>query len=114
MLEPAIAANQDNMDFQRYFFSIAAAAGQRVMEQQDRTAARPYLESAMNAYTAAFSAPDVEMDAAILRQAIAVNNALGRTDQALALAQQATQRFGEDAAVWSVYSTVLADAGRSA
>jgi tetratricopeptide (TPR) repeat protein len=114
MLEPAVATNQDNMDFQRYFFSIAAAAGQRVLEQQDRAAARPYLESAMNAYTAAFSAPDVEMDAAILRQAIAVNNALGRTDQALALAQQATQRFADDAAVWSVYSTVLADAGRAA
>ncbi|CAN5842878.1 hypothetical protein BH23GEM6_BH23GEM6_09810 [soil metagenome] len=114
MLEPAVAANRENMDFQQYFFSIAAAAGQRVMEEQDRAAARPFLESAMNAYTVAFSAPDAELDAAILRQAIAVNNALGRTDQALSLAQQATQRFPGDAAVWSVYATVLGEAGRHA
>ncbi len=112
MLEPAIAGNSENMDFQRYFFGVAAAAGQRVMEQQDRAAARPYLEAAMSAYTAAYSGADAELDASVLRQAIAVNNALGRTDQALQLAQQATQRFPQDAAVWSVYATVLGDARR--
>jgi tetratricopeptide (TPR) repeat protein len=114
LLEPAIANNRDNLDFQRYFFSVAAAAGQRVMEQESRDAARPYLEAAMSAYETAFAAADAEMDAGVLRQAIAVNNALGRRDQALRLAQQATQRFGDDAAVWSVYATVLGDAGRHA
>jgi tetratricopeptide (TPR) repeat protein len=113
MLEPAIANNQDNLDFQRYFFSVAAAAGQRVTEQESRDAARPYFEAAMNAYNVAFAAADAEMDASVLRQAIAVNNALGRSAQALSLAERATQRFPDEAAVWSVYATVLGDAGRA-
>lgn len=114
LLEPAIAGNREDVEFQRYLFSIATAAGQRVQEQQNREAALPFFQTAMNAYTAAFSAPDAEMDANILRQAIAVNTAMGRTNEALALAQQATQRFGDDPAIWSVYGQVLTDAGRPA
>lgn len=112
MLEPAVADNADNMDFQRYFFSIAAAAGQRTQEQSGADAARPIFEAADRAYAIAFGAADAELDAAVLRQAIAVNNALGRTDRALSLAQQATQRFPDEAAIWSVYATVLSDARR--
>jgi tetratricopeptide (TPR) repeat protein len=114
MLEPAVAANADNMDFQRYYFSVAAAAGQRVQEQQGRDAARPIFTSAMRAYEIGFTGEDAEIDVNVLRQAIGVTNALGNTAEALRLAEQATQRFADDAAVWSVYGQVLSDARRHA
>src|SRR5690606_16087028 len=55
-----------------------------------------------------------EVPASATRQAIAVNNALGRTNEALAIAEDATRRFADDPAVWSQYATVLTSAGRHA
>lgn len=112
MLEPVIQEERENVDFMRYLFSIATAAGQRVQEQENRDAARPIYEVALQAYQTVFSAPDAELDAAVLRQAIAVNNAMGNSAQALQLARDATQRFPQDASIWSQYASVLVDAGQ--
>lgn len=111
LLEPAITENKENLDFQKYLFSIATAAGQRANEQRDSTVAQQIFGSALTAYEVAY-ANGGELDAAALRQAIAVNNALGRTDDAIRLAQDATQRFSDDAQIWSQYATVLASANR--
>jgi tetratricopeptide (TPR) repeat protein len=109
VLEPAISANSDNTDFQKYLFSIATAAGQRVQEEQDDAAARVYFQAAADAYVASYGTGTAELDANTIRQAIAVNNALGDTDAALSLARDATQRFDTVAAIWSQYASVLTD-----
>lgn len=110
VLEPAIADNEDDAEFQEYLFSIATAAGLEVQESQDDEAARPYFEAAMRAYEVAFGTGEAELDASTLRQAIAVNNAIGDRDAAMRLAREATERFDTVAAVWSQYASVLNDA----
>ncbi|MEX2583935.1 MAG: tetratricopeptide repeat protein [Gemmatimonadota bacterium] len=113
LLEPAIEDAQDDADFQTYLFSIATAAGQRAQEQGDSTAAIPIFNAALRAFEAGY--PDgAELSASALRQAMAVNNALGRTDEAIRLAQEATRRFPDDAQAWSQYAQVLARADRHA
>jgi tetratricopeptide (TPR) repeat protein len=114
VLQPAIAENQEDEDFQRYLFSVATAAGQRVQEQESREAAQEFFQAAMTAYDAAFVRGSAEMDASTLRQAIAVNTALGRTQDALRIAREATQRFDTVAAIWSQFATVLTEAGQHA
>lgn len=114
MLEPVIAENREDADFMKYLFSIATAAGQKVQEAEGVDAARPYYNVAMEAYTATFGQGGAELDASTLRQAIAVNNALGNRDQALQLARQATERFDTVASIWSQYASVLTDAGQHA
>lgn len=113
VLEDAIADNADNTDFQEYLFSIATAAGQRAREAGDDAVATPIFESALAAYEAAYADAE-EVPASALRQAIAVNNQLGRTDEALRIARDATQRFPDEAQIWSQYATVLSGADRDA
>jgi tetratricopeptide (TPR) repeat protein len=112
LLEPVVAENADNVDFQKYFFSVATAAGQRVEEQQGDEAARPFYLAAQNAYNVAFAAGDQELDVGTLRAVIAVNNALGEQAEALRLAQEATQAHDTVASLWSLYASVLSDAGQ--
>lgn len=114
VLEPALAENADNTDFQSYLFSIATAAGQKVQTERGDDEARPFFQTAMQAYQAAFVQGEGELTASTIRQAIAVNNAMGDRDAALRLAQDATQRFDTVPAIWSTYATVLSDAGRHA
>ncbi len=114
ILEPVIAEESENVDFMKYLFSIATAAGQRVQEQESEEAALPYYQAAMQAYTSAFASGTADLDASVLRQAIAVNNAMGNQEQALQLARQATERFDTVAAIWSQYASVLIDAGEHA
>jgi len=106
VLETAIPDNADNSEFQRYLFSIATAAGQRAMEQNDSTAARQIYAAALTAYEAGFSG-DVEPDASQLRQVIGVNNALGRTEDAIRMAREGTQQFPDSPPIWSQLATVL-------
>lgn len=108
ILEPAVADEAENADFQQYLFSIATAAGQRAQELNSPEA-NEIFSVALSAYEAGFAGED-DLDASALRQAIAVNNALGRDAEAQRLAQQATQRFPDDAQVWSQYATVLSTA----
>lgn len=114
VLEPALAENADNVDFQRYLFSIATAAGQAVQTAEGPDAARPFFETALDAYEASFGTGEAELDASTIRQAIAVTNALGDQARALELARDATVRFDTVAAIWSQYATVLSDADRHA
>lgn len=114
ILEPAIAENQDNLDFQQYLAQVATQAGLRATEQQGANAGREYFEIAARAYQRVIAERGDALDAAVLRQAIAVSTELGRMDEALRLAQQATQRFPQDAGVWSQYATVLSRANRYA
>jgi tetratricopeptide (TPR) repeat protein len=111
LLEPAAQEAADNVDFQAYLFQMATAAGQRAQEQGDSVVAREIFGTALRAYESGYPAGS-EISASALRQAIAVNNALGRTDEAISIAQTATQRFPDDAQVWSQYATVLTTAGR--
>jgi tetratricopeptide (TPR) repeat protein len=114
VLEPAIADNQDNLDFQTYLAQVATQAGLRTAEAQNAQAARPYYEAALTAYARVFAARGDELEAPIMRQAIAVNLEMGRTQDALRLAEQATQRFPQDAEVWGQYASVLNRSGRHA
>jgi tetratricopeptide (TPR) repeat protein len=114
ILQPAIQDNADNVDFQQYLAQVATAAGQRAAEQGGgEAAAREYYDTALRAYERVFAARGDELEAPVMRQAIAVNLELGRTDEALRLAQQATQRFPQDAGVWAQYASVLNRAGRA-
>jgi tetratricopeptide (TPR) repeat protein len=110
LLEPVVAENRDNADFQKFLFSTATQAGQKAMAAADSTTGREILGAALNAYQAAFGTGDV--DAPNLRQAIAVNNALGQDAEALRLAQDATQRFPDDAGMWDQLARVHSQAGR--
>jgi tetratricopeptide (TPR) repeat protein len=116
VLEPAIAepANTANAEFQRYLFSLAAAAGQRVSNEEGDEAAREFYEAALQAYGRAFPADSVQPDATQLRQAVGVLSALGRVEESLVLARQATVRFDTVASVWSQYASALASANRHA
>lgn len=111
VLEPAMADNADNADFQEYLFAVATAAGQKVQQERGEAEARPFFETAMQAYQAAYVQGEAELTANSMRQAIAVNLALGDRATALQLAQGATQQFDTVAAIWSQYATVLSDAG---
>jgi tetratricopeptide (TPR) repeat protein len=113
ILQPAIAENRDNVDFQQYLAQVATAAGQRAGDEQSAEAARPYFETALQAYERVFAERGEELDASVMRQAIAVNIELGRNDEAQRLARQATQQFADDAGVWAQYATVLGRAGQS-
>jgi tetratricopeptide (TPR) repeat protein len=106
VLATAFAENRDNEEYQRYLFSIATAAGQRLIEEADSTTAREIFGTALDAYRAGFSNGE-GLEASQLRQAIAVNNALGRTEDAIRLAREGTQRFDSDPQMWSQYATVL-------
>lgn len=114
ILQPAIAENQDNIDFQQYLASVATGAGTRVAEQQGAEAAREYFQSAIGAFDRVFAVRGDSIDAAVLRQAIAVNMEVGRTADGIRLAEQATQRFPQDAAVWDVYAIAMSRANRPA
>ena len=111
VLETAIPENRDNTDFQRYLFSIATAAGQHALEQTDTTTAHEIFEVALEAYQAGFSNGEPP-DASQLRQVIAVNTALGRTEEAIRIARDATTQFPEEAQIWSQLATVYVQAGQ--
>jgi tetratricopeptide (TPR) repeat protein len=111
VLETAIAENQDDQDFQRYLFAIATAAGQRAQERGDAPEAQQIFGTALAAYQAGYSNGG-ELDASALRQAIAVNNALGRSDEAMRLSREGTQRFPDDQQMWSQLATVAAQSGQ--
>lgn len=111
VLEPAIAENAANRDYQLYVFAIATAAGQRAQEGADAGAATPIYNAALRAFQAAYPA-GTEIEVTALRQAIAVNTALGRTDEAIRLSSEATERFADDPQVWSQYATMLTTANR--
>ncbi|HET7276063.1 MAG TPA: tetratricopeptide repeat protein [Longimicrobiaceae bacterium] len=113
VLETAIAENQDNVEFQQYLFSIATAAGNRAQELEDEAQAQELFQAALAAYEIGY-ADATNLDASTLRNVIAVNNALGRTEQAIQVAQQATMQFDTVASIWSQYATVLQDSERYA
>jgi tetratricopeptide (TPR) repeat protein len=114
VLETGIQEARDEVDFQRYLFSIATAAGQRAREQGEDAVARQIFTAAYNAYQAGFSNGDAEINESVLRNVVAVTSALGRTDDAIRLAQQATERFPNDPQMWSTYAIALRDAERHA
>lgn len=100
-----------NADFQRYLFSIATAAGQRLMEQGDSANSIGIFETALAAYEKGFAEGDGP-SASQIRQAIAVNNSLGRRDDAIRIARDATQRYPDDPQIWSQLATVYTQAGQ--
>lgn len=119
VLAPAMddAEYRDDPEFQRFLFSLATAAGQRIQgeqpnEEQGRAAAREYYETALEAYERAFATDSLRPEVAQIRQAIAVNIGLGRTDVALDMARQATVEYDTVASVWSQYASALSEAER--
>jgi tetratricopeptide (TPR) repeat protein len=109
LLQPAVAENQDNTDFQRFLFSIATEAGRRLNTAGDSAQAREAFTNALAAYQAGYSNGE-GLEASALSQAIAVNNALGRTQDALRLATDATQRFPQDPQMWDQLARVHSQA----
>ncbi|MEX2572119.1 MAG: tetratricopeptide repeat protein [Gemmatimonadota bacterium] len=110
LLEGAGDEAAESEGFQGFLFGIATAAGRRAEELNDPAAEEIY-SAALDAYRAAYSNGE-DLEPSALRNAIAVNNALGRTDDAIALAEEATQRFADDPQMWSQYATVLNTAER--
>lgn len=113
VLETAIADSGDEVDFQRYLFAIATAAGQRAFEQGDSIQGREIFSAALEAYTAGYPGGE-GLEASSLRQAIAVRSALGQSAEAIRLAEEGTRRFADDAQIWSQYATVLSQNNRHA
>lgn len=113
VLEPVIESNRDDVAFQRYLLTVATAAGQAAKEK-DLPEANQIFESALGAYRVLSASDSVELDASTYRQIVAVNLALGRSDEALSVAQEATTKFDTVASVWGYYGQALADAGRHA
>jgi tetratricopeptide (TPR) repeat protein len=114
ILQPAAAENADNLDYQQYLAQVATAAGQKVQESGDAAAAREYFDTALPAYERVIAARPDSLDANVLRQVVAVYLAADRTNDALRVAQQATQKFDTVAGVWSTYASVLNKADRPA
>lgn len=113
VLAPAASDNLDNLDYQQYLAQVATAAGQKVSTDADAATAIPYFETALAAYDRILGTRGDSLGADVYRQIVAVNLALDRTDQALSTAEMATQRFGDEAGVWSTYANVLNKADRS-
>ncbi len=111
LLQPVASENASNAEFQRFLFGIATEAGRRLNERGDSAQARQVFQQALNAYQAAYS-NGTELDASALAQAIAVNNALGRDQDALRLAEDATRQFPDNATMWDQLARVHASAER--
>jgi tetratricopeptide (TPR) repeat protein len=109
ILQAGASNYQDNQDFQEYLFNIAVAAAQTA--GSDSTAARAIYTEALRAYGYAYPQGS-ELDVNSVRQAIGAAQMLGRADEAIRLAQQGTQAFANDAALWSQYAALLEQAGR--
>ena len=112
VLEPAIEDEADDADFQLYVGEVASRAGLRAMEAGNEAEARRYLESALTAYNRAFDELGDEFEPATIRQMVAVMGELGQHDEALEFARTATQRMGDQPAVWFTYGQALARAER--
>lgn len=114
VLAPAMNDEEyrDDPEFQRFLFSLATAAGQRLSTEQGEDAARPYFQTALDAYGRAFSSDSLQPEVAQIRQAIAVNIGLGRTEEALDMARQATVQYDTVASVWNQYAGALSSAER--
>ena len=116
VLEPTISApeNVNNPEFQRYLFGLATAAGTQVATDESEDAARPYYETALQAYGRAFASDSIQPDVSQIRQAIAVNVGLGNTEEALSIAREATVQYDTVASVWYQYGSALVEAGQHA
>jgi len=112
ILETAIPDNADNTDFQTYLFQVGSAAGRRLREEGDTATAQQVLTTAYTAFERGYGTA-TDLDQSVLQRVIEVTVALGRTDEALRLASEATTRFPNEVPVWSVYATALREAGRT-
>jgi tetratricopeptide (TPR) repeat protein len=112
VLEPAIEDEADDAEFQLYVGEVASRAGLRAREAGNEAEARRYLETALAAYNRAFEELGDEFEPATIRQMVAVMGELDQHDQALQFARTATQRLGDQPAVWFTYGQALARADR--
>lgn len=112
VLEPAAVANRSDIEFQKSFFQVAVAAGTgaktAARTAADSTAADQMLIASLAAYDAAFPA-GAGLDVQNLLRAVTAAVSLKRTEDALRLAREGTEKFPTDAQVWSLYAALLHD-----
>lgn len=116
VLEPVLHApeNREDPAFQRYLFSLSMAAAQKLREAGDPDGATPFLETALDAHERMGDADVAGGEPAVLRQVITANNLLGRREDALRLAADATARYSDIPDVWIQYAALLSEAQRHA
>ncbi len=112
VLQPIAAEQADDLEFQLYYARLATAAGQRVQEQQDAAAARPYFQSGLQAFERVIAAQGEELEADVLTQVMAVYQATERPADAIRIGQMATQRFPENVQLQARYGDILRQAGQ--
>ncbi|HET7321016.1 MAG TPA: tetratricopeptide repeat protein, partial [Longimicrobiaceae bacterium] len=110
IVQPVVDEERANPEFQKFLLLVSTAAGTTVKNDSSVEAARPYFQTALNAYNAVY-ADTVQKDLDAYRQGIAIYGALGNTAQALELARTATVQFDTSAVAWSQYAAALDDAG---
>ncbi|HET8654413.1 MAG TPA: tetratricopeptide repeat protein, partial [Longimicrobiaceae bacterium] len=110
LVQPVASQMRGNADFQKFLLAVSTAAGAQAQGAQDSTAARSYYQAALGAYRTVYG--DTASDLTALRQGIAINSALGNTEQALAIAKRATAQYDTSATIWSQYASALHDAQR--
>jgi tetratricopeptide (TPR) repeat protein len=114
VLEPAIAENVEDIEFQLYAARLATAAGMQVRERESPEAARPLFDTALRGYELVLAQGDTLVDADLYRQIIAVYQAVDRAEEGLRIGQQATERFPTDAGLWAAQGDALRTARRHA
>lgn len=112
ILELGMDDAADNADFQGYLFQMGAAAGRALREQGDTTQAVEVLSTTYRAYENAYGDAE-EVELPVLQRVIEVLSAIDRTDEAVAIARDATRRFSNDPQLWSTYATALREAERT-
>jgi tetratricopeptide (TPR) repeat protein len=114
ILQPGIAENQDDADFQKYLLQVAAGAGQKAREQQNTAEMQEYFTAAVAAYNRLRTLPEAEMDESVFRAVISAQTLLGNRDEALRTLEEALGRFGESAAMYALAGATYSELGRHA
>lgn len=111
VLELGLTDNADNTDFQSYVFQMGAAAGRALREAGDTAQAAEVLNVTVQAYEYAYGDAE-EVDIAVTQRVIEVLASVGRTDEAVAIGDEALRADPNNTAIMSIYATALREAGR--
>lgn len=118
LVESALERGDAAASTYRYAGHFAMAAGLRLQESGPaadvpREDVFRLLQSALDHYAEA-ERRGAEPDATVLRSSMVALSRLGRTDEAIAMGERATQEAPDSVANWSTYADVLRDGGRHA
>jgi tetratricopeptide (TPR) repeat protein len=112
VLELGMAELREHTEFQTYLFQMGAAAGRALRVEGDTATAHAVLTTAYDAYERGYGSA-TEVDQTVLQRVVEVTSALGRSEEAIQLARQSTQRFPDQPSAWSMLATALRGAERT-